>query len=255
MRSSPTVVMEEPAAGPVPLLVHPGWAARWPWLVQGTTARGAGEGWDLALFGKGAGGIVQDRWTTLLGCLPVRSAVHARQVHGAAVRLHRNLPPGLHLVPACDGHFTATPGLLLAISVADCVPIFLVAPGHRAVGAVHAGWRGAAAGILEAAVEAFRTRMGISAESLHMHMGPSICGACYEVGPEVFRALGEPEPPGPAPVDLPANLAARAVACGVHPSAVTRSGHCTLCGSTPLFSHRGGDVGRQMGIISVVTEA
>src|SRR5690606_18360795 len=104
--------------------------------------------------------------------------------------------------PAIDGHATRAPGLLLAVSVADCVPVSLVDPERRAVALLHAGWRGAAAGILERGLEVLAERLLARPEDLHVHLGPAICGGCYEVGPEVHRALGLPEPPAPAPVDL-----------------------------------------------------
>lgn len=251
MESDARWITEEAAAAPFPLLVHREWAERWPWLVQGITGRGPGGDWDLALFGGGAGGVVLDRWEVLAGALPVRGAVHARQVHGAGVRCHAASAEGLHLAPPCDGHLTRSPGLLLTVSVADCVPAYLVAPDVRGVAVVHAGWRGAAAGILEAAVASFRDHLGVGADRLHLHLGPAICGTCYEVGPEVHRALGEPVPGGPTPVDLAENLARRGKAGGIPREAVTRSTHCTLCGDAGLFSHRGGDAGRQMALVGV----
>ncbi|HSG47370.1 MAG TPA: polyphenol oxidase family protein [Longimicrobiales bacterium] len=251
MDSNGRWITEEAVAAPFPLLVHREWAERWPWLVQGITGRGTRDHWDLALFGDDAAGAVMDRWEVLAGTLPVRGAVHARQVHGAAVRYHAVGLEGLNLVPPCDGHLTRAPGLLLTVSVADCVPVFLVAPGVRAVAAVHAGWRGTAAGILEGAVASFRDRLGVGPGDLHIHLGPAICGACYEVGPEVHEALGEPVPPVPGPVDLADNLARRGIAEGIPPEAVTRSTHCTRCGEAGLFSHRGGDAGRQMAFVGV----
>ena len=84
-----------------------------------------------------------------------------------------------------------------------------------------------------------------------MHLGPSICGECYEVGPEVFRALGRSAPPGPTPIDLRAILAERARAAGVREESISISTHCTLHGDAPLYSHRGGDHGRQMGFLGI----
>jgi hypothetical protein len=86
---------------------------------------------------------------------------------------------------------------------------------------------------------------------LLVHLGPAICGKCYEVGPEVFTALGLPAPRAPRPVDLRGVLAARAAAEGVDPSRLTISAHCTRCTGSGLFSHRGGDLGRQVGYIGV----
>jgi copper oxidase (laccase) domain-containing protein len=116
---------------------------------------------------------------------------------------------------------------------------------------VHAGWRGAAAGILERTVTVMGERFGTAPDALALHLGPSICGTCYEVGPEVHEALGEPVPTEPTPVDLPANLARRARSLGIPEAEITRSTCCTLCGPADLFSHRGGDAGRQIGFLGI----
>lgn len=241
----------EERAGAIPgTLVHPDWADRWPWLVQGITGSEPGGG-DFALFGQTPAGLVLERWNRLTGALPVAGAVHARQVHGAAIRLHPRPVQGLHLAPPADGHLTRVPGVLLAVSVADCVPVYLVDPRGRAVAMVHAGWRGVAAGILEVAVGSFRDRMGAQADALHLHLGPSICGDCYEVGPEVHTALGEPMPDSALPVDLRAILTKRALGLGVRPDRISWSALCTLCSGAPLYSHRGGNPERQVAYLGV----
>lgn len=247
-----TVILESPARVAVPALVHDGWAEDFPWLVQGTTTRGSETGgFDLRLFGPAPAGEVLGRWGALAEALEMRGVVHARQVHGVRVHLHGEAHDGLRLASPADGHATRSPGLLLTVGTADCVPVFLVDAATRWVAMVHAGWRGTAAGILEATVELFRRRAGLSPEGLHLHLGPSICGGCYEVGPEVHRALGLSEPPGPTPIDLRAVLARRGVAAGVQGAQITRSGHCTKCGPGPFYSHRGGDAGRQVGFMGV----
>ncbi|HSR43073.1 MAG TPA: polyphenol oxidase family protein, partial [Longimicrobiales bacterium] len=220
--AAPTAVREVPVEGPVPFVRHPGWAERFPWLVQGTTVRGEEDDpSDLALFGAGDPAAARVRWGDLVRSLGMGRAVHARQVHGAEVGLHRDGPPGLHLLEAFDGHATRTPGVLLGVTVADCVPVSVVDGARRVVAVLHAGWRGAAAGILEAGLRLLADRLGSRPASLAVHLGPAICGECYEVGPEVHEALGL-EPPGTArPVDLRGNLARRAVGAGVPPEAVS----------------------------------
>jgi polyphenol oxidase len=265
VRRSVRTVRETPVAG-VPAVVHPEWARSFPWLVQGTTVRGPDGAFDMRLFGpdgerwpSGArsvgveerSGTTPEPWDHLLRWSGCTAVVHARQVHEDTVRSH-GAPGarGLRLVTACDGHFTAEPGVLLAVATADCVPVFMVDGQRREVVLLHAGWRGAAAGVLERGLDAFRRR-GIRPDRLHVHLGPSICGACYQVGGEVFAALGLPEPNRPRPIDLRAVLADRAVVAGVLTERVTVSGHCTLCGDGAFFSHRAGDVGRQVGFLGV----
>jgi len=237
----------------IPALVHERWQALFPWLVQGTTTRGpAGSDFDLGLFaGASPGHIVHDHWDRLMAGTGMGRAVHARQVHAAEVRLHRSVAPGLTLADPCDGHVTDEPGVLLAIAIADCVPIFVVAPDARAVAVLHAGWRGAAAGVLERGLAVLADDLSVELADLHVHFGPSICGDCYEVGPEVFAALGQPVPDAPAPIDLRRVLATRASMRGASPERVTVSTHCTRCTASGLFSHRGGDGGRQVGYVGI----
>ena len=85
---------------------------------------------------------------------------------------------------------------------------------------------------------------------MHAHLGPAICGACYEVGPEVHEALGQPPPTDNAPIDLRAVQAHQLIEAGVAPERITVSAHCTRCG-TGFFSHRAGDAGRQLGVLGI----
>jgi YfiH family protein len=221
-------------------------------VAQGCTGQGDPEDpFDLALFGAAAPArAVLRRWETLLRGTGFSRGVHARQVHGAAVRFHHGGEPGLLVAEPCDGHATADPDVLMAVTTADCVPVSIVDPLRPAVALVHAGWRGAAAGILQRGVAVLAERAASRPGDLHVHLGPCICGSCYEVGPEVFEALGLPRPHGPEPVDLRAALAERALAAGVSRANVTVSEHCTRCGEG-FFSHRGGDAERQVGFLGL----
>lgn len=242
----------EPAEPGFPTLVHPGWRERFPWLVQGTTTRGRGEGLDFGFFAGGSPGhVVQDHWSRLMEATGMDRAVYARQVHGVDVRLHRHVDPGLGMAEPCDGHVTDASGVLLAVTTADCVPVFVVSPEKRAVAVLHAGWRGAAKGVLEEGFSVLTRGVGVHASELNVHLGPAICGECYEVGPEVFEALDRPVPEAATPIDLREVLAARAIGQGVQPSAVSVSAHCTRCTDSDLFSHRGGDAFRQVGYLGI----
>jgi polyphenol oxidase len=252
-----------PAPGPPTLPVRGlPWEEAFPWVIQGITTRGSradGPGtapggaappFDLGLRGSAPVGEVLARWEALLGLEGVHAVVHARQLHGDTVRVHGELPPGLLLAPPADGHLSTAPGVLLAISVADCVPAYLLSDSPRAVGLLHAGWRGTAGGILEAGIAAFRDRLGVGSDELHLYLGPSISAANYEVGPEVLGALGRSEPAGSGLLDLRGELAERAAGAGVLPARIGISDQCTL-DDADLFSHRGGDAGRQMAILGI----
>jgi polyphenol oxidase len=228
-------------------LVRSDWEEAFPWLVQGTTTRGR----DFRLWGPDTpAGAALEAWEVLRAGMGADTVVHARQVHGAGLRFHEGGSPGLHLVPPSDGHMTRTPGVLLAVSVADCVPVFLVAEARRAVAVLHAGWRGVAAGIVEAGIQGFRDRLGVEPGDLHLHLGPAISGPEYEVGPEVHRALGRRDPGAPAPLDLRDVVAERASRAGVLPARIGRSKRCTRTDPL-LFSHRGGDRMRQVAYVMI----
>ena len=248
-------VAERPPPGDVPLWVHPEWEARLPWLAQGTTGRGSGEeAFDLGLSGAQPVGGVLDRWRRLLAAAELPTAAHARQVHAADLWIHREVgAPGVLVMDGVDGHLTDRPGLLLTVGVADCVPVSLVHPESRTVALVHAGWRGTAGGIVERAIHRLVESWQASAASLWLHCGPAICGACYEVGPEVHAAIHPDRraPEVPTPIDVRAAIVERALGLGLSPDRITVSAHCTRCGDGRFFSHRGGDKARQMGVLGI----
>jgi YfiH family protein len=188
---------------------------------------------------------VMRRWSALREELPVARFATASQVHGANVVLHDGAWTGWLRIDAADGHAAPRRGIAMAVSVADCVPVFLAHPGG-AVGILHAGWRGVAAGIMTAGLRTLQSS-GVTIRDVHVHLGPAICGRCYEVGPDVYeRLLGE-RPDGHRPVDLRAILAREARDAGAGPVTVSR--WCTRCHNDRFFSHRAGDEGRQLGVI------
>jgi polyphenol oxidase len=237
-----------------PLWRQPEWSDRFPWLLQGTTGRGDDQSFDLGFFGSRPVGEVVRRWAELRDWAGFATAVHSRQVHEAEIhRWTDPLPPGLILTEGRDAHVASVPGVLLTVSIADCVPVFLADEEQRAVAMIHAGWRSVAADIVERGVSAIREVAGSDPRSLWLHCGPSICGECYEVGVEVHQGIHpRREPPdGPAPIDLRAAIAERALALGLEREKLTISAHCTRCGPGSFFSHRGGSPERQLGIVGV----
>ena len=173
-----------------PAFVHADWAVAFPWLLQGTTTRGAPEHeFDFGLFSEGTRSkAVQEHWHQLLTVTGMRVAIHAPQVHEANVRLYQagGDGSGLQLIEACDGHITNQIGVLLAVTTADCVPIFLVEPQARVVGVLHAGWRGALGGVLEAATHSMES-LGGDVGNIKAAIGPCISQKSYEVGREFLE--------------------------------------------------------------------
>lgn len=250
----------------------PGWSETFPWLRAGTTRRAPKSSASVAADravptsrpsalappalgfpGEWAGRrIPAESVHALNGSGPWRSVVRSRQVHGTRVRVHGSAPRGFFLAAECDGHATRAPGLLLTATLADCVPVFLADPAARAVALLHAGWRGAAGGVVESGIAAMADAFGSDPARLSVHAGPAICGRCYEVGPEVFSALGLPPPSGPALLDLRERVRRRAVSAGVPSANVTTSNECTRCGDGRYFSHRGGDQWRHLAFAGVL---
>ena len=224
--------------GPVPRFELAEWKDRFG-VLAGITGRGEDPApFDLGLAGRTAPvGEVMGRWRAFRGSLPeFPGIVLARQVHGTAVLWHA-AASGLVILTEADGHATATPGLLLAVSVADCIPIYLVDPARRTIALLHAGWRGTAAGILARGL-ALLGEQGSSPKNVVMHCGVGICGPCYEVGSEVLEGCGLPVPAGGrGPLDLRAALAVQARELGV--GEVSASPLCTRHDGSAFFSHRG----------------
>lgn len=207
-----------------------------------TTTRGTGT---FRLDGTDAAGDVVTRWHALQAGLGVSRLASARQVHGAEVLLHAGGWRGWLRYDGADGHVTTVARTALAVGVADCVPVFLAHPGG-AVGLLHAGWRGTVAGIMARGLAALAAWQ-VPIEEVHVHLGPAICGRCYEVSPDVYQQLTGSRVATPTPVDLRAVLARHAGAAGVRHLSVSPS--CTRCDNARFFSHRAGDAGRQLGVI------
>lgn len=225
----------------------------------GSNARGKGQPWPL---------------------------VTLRQVHSDVI--WRVDGPG-DKVSDGDGLVTATPGLLLAIQTADCLPIVLVDKKRRAVGVFHAGWRGTVKRIAEKGVGAMQLHFGSRPGDLVAAIGPGIHGCCYEVGEEVrtkftsqfeygaelFRESAESDPvrekypllfltaraPGHSYGMLPKKVfldlveanRRQLMAVGVRAKNIEASSLCTNCNPKLLFSYRAekGKTGRMMAVAGI----
>ena len=205
-----------------------------------TTTRQAGS------FGTASDEPVRDvmgRWSLLRDELRSGGSrlATATQVHGANVLIHQPGWSGWLRSDGADGHLSMERGTALAVSVADCVPVFIAHPSG-AIALLHSGWRGTAARIVEHAIDALAFR-GFPADELLVHTGPAICGACYEVSGDVYAELTGTNPGRPATIDLRSLIAEHARARGV--KHITTSASCTRCNNDRFFSHRAGDRGRR----------
>jgi hypothetical protein len=194
--------------------------------------------------------------------------VTAEQVHGTEVA-HISRTDGLErgvagnpVAGTCDALMTAEAGPLLAVLVADCVPVLLFDPQAPAAAAVHAGWRGTARGVVRSAVEAMIDRCGSAPEDIQAAIGMSIGPCCYEVDTPVierFReAFGEQADDFFVPVDSEHSMldlwAANRellLSSGVQAANILSTKLCTACMPGRFFSHRRekGHTGRMAGLI------
>ena len=211
-----------------------------------------------------------------------------RQIHSDIIRCVDSVPDSTHQEPLSgDGLITATPGLLLAIQTADCLPVILVDAKRHAVGVFHAGWRGTVKRIVEKGVGEMVRCFGSRPRDLKAAIGPGIQGCCYEVGEEVrtkfesqfrygaslFREVKESDPVrekypllfltarAPGHSELPKKIfldlveanRQQLLAAGVPKKSIETSPLCTNCHPELLFSYRAekGKTGRMMAVAGI----
>jgi polyphenol oxidase len=246
---------EAPAPGAIPRFEIPNWQKEYG-VVAGITGRGnePGGGFDLGLWSKQPVGEVMSRWLAFRRSMSgFQSVALGNQVHGVEL-MTLGASHGWTQVEGIDGWITTTSGVLLTVTLADCVPVYLVVPG-RGVALLHAGWRGTAGGILMRGVQRVVGEIGCSEREIIMHCGVGICGRCYEVGSEVMLGCGVPaEGSGPWHIDLRERLATQAADLGL--SSVSRSPWCSAHDRPRFYSHRasGGTDGRMVAYLGMLPD-
>ena len=240
------------ATRPVPPSLPPEfmWTEQpWGLLLQSVPlAEIAIHGWttrELAIVPRAA---CEAEWHQLAAVAGVErgslAAVH--QVHGAAVVAAH---VGTAERPRADGLVSRDPSILLTVRVADCAALLIADRRLGTVAAVHAGWRGTAAGIAGAAVARLRELHGSHPKDLAAALGPSIGPCCYTVGPELIDAFGASGHSDAVVdrwfrrgdglhLDLWAANRDQLAAAGVRPSSIFVSGLCTACHPEWFYSHR-----------------
>jgi polyphenol oxidase len=184
------------------------------------------------------------RMATALGVAPDRLVV-PYQVHSAEAATI-SAPWAADARPRCDALVTATPGLALAVTGADCGMILFADAEARVIGAAHAGWKGALGGVVEATVAAM-ARLGAAPARIHAALGPCIAQASYEVGPEFVSAFDAADAssarffiasvnPGRSMFDLHGYIGERAARAGV--GDFVDSGLDTYADEARFFSYR-----------------
>lgn len=183
--------------------------------------------------------------------VPEERLVWMSQVHGTGVAI----VDGPQDVPVADTDalVTTTPGLVLCVLVADCVPVLLAEHETGVVAAVHAGREGVRQGVLPAALSAMAS-LGARARHVTALLGPAVCGACYEVPEQMQADVARVAPPaavrtrsGSSGLDLRAGVEDVLRRAGI--PEVVQDPRCTVEDSY-LYSHRrDGVTGRQAGLV------
>ena len=277
-----------------------------PWLVHGFSTRPGGASrlgservLNLGTVEWDTGAAVALNHTRFLGVLGANTRTRGAQGAARLVTLRQCHSDIVHIVHAPpeeptsgDALLTRTPGLLVAVRTADCLPILLADTRHRAVAAVHAGWRGTLARIAEKALGRMKMEFQTRPEDVVAALGPAIGGCCYEVGPEVVQAYaakfpaarewfegpfehlaanddpapfpwlsmtppGHAVPPPRARLDLRAANLWQLTAAGVPASQIVSSELCTACHTDLLFSYRRerGRTGRMLAAVGILWRA
>jgi polyphenol oxidase len=163
-----------------------------------------------------------------------------------------------------DALITRMKNVALAVLVADCLPVLVVDPVTRVIAAIHAGWKGILARIVENTVAGMRQSFGSAGSDLMVAIGPGIRSCCFEVGQEVISLFEQTYPieslanphqhhPGKWFLDLRAALNFQFSSAGIKGTNIFDMGTCTRCNTQEFFSYRGegASSGRMLGIIAM----
>ena len=164
-----------------------------------------------------------------------------------------------------DALVTAMTGRVVSVRTADCCPILIAAPAGRSVAAVHAGWRGAVAGVIPRTIDKLTALVGVARDQLTAAVGPCIGFDAFEVGLEVLaefdRVFGNESPvrrnraskDGKGQVNLADACRLQLIRAGVSPDRIDTTDRCTFRDSEEFFSHRreNGVTGRMSALIAV----
>jgi YfiH family protein len=289
------------AANGVHWLAAAGWDKKYPWFWHGFSTRKGGESraycpedapgeLNLGFTATDSREAVTRNRALLAEAITGDSAtplISLRQIHSCLAHGTTQADLNRQHPWRGDGQITTTPGLLIAIQTADCIPVLVADRKRRIVAAFHAGWRGTVKRIVESGIGRMRLEFGSRPQDLIAAIGPGNGPCCYSVGEEVFsefesqfsyarelfhevystdavrnkypmlfltqRAPGH-SPIGPAlHLDLIEANRRQLLAAGLKPSAIQIVGGCTSCRPDLFFSHRAsqGHAGRMMAVIGI----
>jgi YfiH family protein len=193
---------------------------------------------------------VEENLSRLCSAAGIRkqAVVRADQVHSNGVNVVASPVEGLR----GDALVTRTRGIWLAVSVADCVPVYVCDTGKGAVGIAHAGWRGTLAGVVAACVKEMRREFGSNPAEMAAILGPGIGSCCFQVAADVAEQFEKPYPGSTSETHVDLFEANRVALEELGVSCVSSRTICTSCNEDLFFSHRrdGGVTGRMLALIS-----
>lgn len=221
----------------------------------GGVSRGEWASLNLGLTRGDDPACVEENYRRFLGAVGAEGnrVAMCNQVHGSTVRTITSADTKTRLYQSsageADGLMTAIPGVTLVVFASDCVPILLYDPVRRVVAAVHAGWRGTAAGIASVAVEQMKTVYGCRPEHILAAIGPSIGPCCFETNEDVPNAITASLNAAALPymsirengkfaVDLRGINVRRLEQAGLNPEQIACCTLCTACSRERFWSHR-----------------
>ena len=204
----------------------------------GTRRHAMGLGLEVGIPRRGIAGAASSSWT-----------ISVKQVHGTeALVVDRAVASTDRFMGGWDALVTDQPGIMVAVRTADCVPILMHDPKRRVVAAVHAGWRGAVAGIVPKTLALLESRFGSCPEHVQISIGPSAGVCCYEVDEPVLDRLRQGFPHWSKVVrtrrdrkvhlDLKALVKEQAMVLGAALKSITTVNLCTICHRDLFFSYR-----------------
>lgn len=204
----------------------------------GTRRHSASLGVELGIPVQRTQGIPRSTWL-----------LSVKQVHGTdALIVDRSLTPEDRFHGGWDALVTDQPGVMVAVRTADCVPVLVHDPKRRVVAAIHAGWRGAVAGIVPKTLALMESRFGSDPTHLRVSIGPSAGACCYEVDEPVLNKLRQSCPDwekvvhsqrrGKAYLDLKTLIREQVQAAGTSEESITAVNLCTICHEELFFSYR-----------------
>ena len=276
------------------------WGEKFPWMVHGFSTRTGGvstvfggKDLNLGFSSSDTKSNVEKNRKLFITVVASEKRSHAymscmKQVHSSVIHVIRERSSASAKPLVGDGMITNLPGMMLAVQVADCVPVLMVDTKLKVIGAFHAGWRGTVDRIVEKGVGMMRMEYGSKPKDIHAAIGPAIGGCCYAVGDEVVnafrsqfayadklfhevfdddpvkkkypllfltaRAPGHGDTGPQTHLDLFEANRHQLLAAGVPAKNIWVSGLCTSCDTTRFFSHRKehGFTGRQMAAIGIM---